>query len=157
MKASLLYSIERFLMSKWIKNSSALWIHVHQYPMINSSLCCKRKRFNLHKDNSCNHIRFIGVKVTASLEKVCMRNHLANPQMTQRTHNTACILQPNIVPLLHIHQPLLSGPALHPQVRLIIPSPAPLSWGACCQFIRLSLLIFYFPQCKHHLRSLQHR
>lgn len=80
--------------------------------------------------------------------------------MKERTHKTAHFLfsfPAKHRTLLYIHQPLLSGPALHPQVRLIIPSPAPLSWGACCQFIRLFLLISYFPQCKHHLRCLQHR
>ena len=41
------------------------------------------------------------------------------------------------------------SPVLHPQVRLIIPSPSSLSWGASCQFNTLFLLILHFPLCKH--------
>lgn len=69
--------------------------------------------------------------------------------MKQRTQTQCTFLQPNISPCCISISLSSAAPALHPQVRLIIPSPASLSWGACCQFIRLFLLISYFPQCKH--------
>ncbi len=83
------------------------------------------------------------------MEKCAHSTNMQNPKWNNERTTQQTFPQPNILPPLHIHQPLLSGPALHPQVRLIIPSPASLSWGACCQFIRLFLLISYFPQCKH--------
>lgn len=74
---------------------------------------------------------------------LCTLQTRTSPPWNKEAHKAACIFTAEHRSLLHIHQPL------HPQVRLIIPSPASLSWGACCQFIRLFLLISDFPQRRH--------
>lgn len=134
-------------MSKCVENSScscrAMRVSIQ---MINSFLYSKKKGLNCIK--TIVHQVYWFLNNAQPWESV----HTVKKcefQMELRTHKTADIFTAKHHTLLYIHQPLLSGPVLHPQVRLIIPSPASLSWGACCQFIRLFLLISYFPQCKH--------
>lgn len=85
----------------------------------------------------------------SNLEWSLHRSERLEFPMKQRTHAAVCIFTAEQHTPLHIHQPL------HPQVRLIIPSPASLSWGACCQFIRLFLLISHFPQRRHPSHSVR--